>query len=181
MTVRRCKKDPGAKLDYDLTLGAGFENDTIASVTWIVPDGVVDEGQETPSTHTARIWISGGTLGVEYPITGRITTTGGRILDRTISLQIAENVKIVTKDPDSTEDYTIKWGRWLASKSDLIDVATWTAGTGITVADSSYTNKTSTVWLSGGSADSVVDARGRIETVGGRINYATIRVQLRSQ
>jgi hypothetical protein len=114
MTVRRCKKDPGAKLDYDLTLGAGFENDTIASVTWIVPDGVVDEGQETPSTHTARIWISGGTLGVEYPITGRITTTGGRILDRTISLQIAENVKVVTKDPDSTEDYTIKWGRWLA-------------------------------------------------------------------
>ena len=181
MTVRRCKKDPGAKLDYDLALGAGFENDTIASVTWIVPDGVVDEGQDTPDTHTARIWISGGTLGVEYPITGRLTTVGGRILDRTIYLQIAENVKVVTKDPDSTEDFTIKWGRWLASKGDLIDVASWEPGEGIAVEDDSYTNRTATVWLSGGSADSVIDVRGRIETTGGRINYATLRVQLRSQ
>lgn len=83
-------KDPDATLDYGLDWSEWLEpDDTISSVTWVVPEGVTKESENNSDT-MAVIWLSGGTAGAEYEVVCRITTTNGRIDDRTIQVYIAE-------------------------------------------------------------------------------------------
>jgi len=74
-------KDPHATLDYTLDWSAWLtettSNDTIASVAWTVPPGIMKTLQSNTST-TATVWLSGGVLTKVYPITCLITTLGGR-------------------------------------------------------------------------------------------------------
>lgn len=82
MTTFDARKDPDATLDYVWDWTAWLaENETISSVTWIVPDGIDQDSTSNDDT-TATIWLSGGTLGGTYEITCRITTNQGRIDDR---------------------------------------------------------------------------------------------------
>lgn len=86
-------KDPNALLDYtfDWTewLEAHTPADTIASATvevtgcTLVTSSVID-------AHKVSAWISGGTVDVPASATCRITTAGGRIDDRTLTLKIKE-------------------------------------------------------------------------------------------
>ena len=90
MSYRTYVKDPDATRDYvwDFApfLAAG---DTIASHVMVVDPGItLGTNSHTPSTVTAR--ISGGTAGLNYNVTARVTTTAGQIDDRTIVLQIRE-------------------------------------------------------------------------------------------
>jgi hypothetical protein len=85
-------KDPDAVLPFtvDWSDWLAAENDTAASVNWIVPAGLVK--QSTPpatlSAGKATAWFSGGTLGQIYPVTCRLTTVGGRVDDRTIQIAV---------------------------------------------------------------------------------------------
>lgn len=115
--IKKFAKAPAEKLDYAVDYAQelnGLE-DTIASSLWIVPsdtvddagnqaialdDGVtVDYSEDLPSptyalggtllTDTkATIHLSGGTLGEEYTIENRITTSDGRRYARQIVMQI---------------------------------------------------------------------------------------------
>ena len=78
-------KDPQALLDYELDWAPYLDSDVIGSATWEVPAGLVSEA-EANTTKTATIWLSGGTVGVRYSVVCRITTAGGRIDDRTITV-----------------------------------------------------------------------------------------------
>lgn len=83
------QKDPNATLDYQWNYAEWLDTDTIASHQIIVPIGLT----LVSSTHTSSAvtaWISGGTVGKTYAVVCRITTTAGRIDDRTISLEIRE-------------------------------------------------------------------------------------------
>jgi predicted Abi (CAAX) family protease len=89
-TVRQAYKDPDATLDYVWDWTAWLTDDeTIATVEWIVPDGIT-QGDTSNTTTTATTWFSGGTVGDSYPITCRITTDQGRIDDRTKTLRIKD-------------------------------------------------------------------------------------------
>lgn len=88
------RKNPAASLDYvfDWTRylsswGTYLPSDTIASVVWTVSAGIT-QGATSFTSKTATIFVSGGTAGNMETITCRITTSGGRIDERTISLQI---------------------------------------------------------------------------------------------
>ena len=85
------KKDPHAVLDYLFDWEAYLTpvTDTIASVTFILTGGLVEVSKANTATK-ATIFVSGGTAGTPATITCRITTAGGRIDDRTISLTIVE-------------------------------------------------------------------------------------------
>jgi len=84
--MKRIYKDPDATLDYSwdwadwLTAG---ETITTASVT--VPDGLT-LGVVSQLSGVVTAWVSGGTAGTEYKVYCRITTSEGRIDDRTIVL-----------------------------------------------------------------------------------------------
>lgn len=85
-------KDPNAVLDYGVNWALWLGSDTIASSTWIVPTGITkDPTLLDDFTNTAtRVWLSGGSAGVTYIITNRITTTAGRINDHSVKLKVKE-------------------------------------------------------------------------------------------
>jgi hypothetical protein len=82
-------KAPSDVLDYVVDLSnagandgsatdAGWlQGDTIASVTWTVPTGIVKNSQSTTTTK-ATIWLSSGAAGTDYLITGSFVTAAAR-------------------------------------------------------------------------------------------------------
>lgn len=78
--------DPSAILDYTVDWSDWLGVDTIASVTWTVPAGIVKASQAETTTK-ATAWISGGTAATEYAVACKITTAGGRTDERTIILR----------------------------------------------------------------------------------------------
>lgn len=88
------QKDPDAKLPFSVDWSDWLtgEGDTAASVTWIVPAGLVQESSPAPSlvNGKATVWLSGGTDLVDYSVTCRLTTTGGRIDDRTMRISVRQ-------------------------------------------------------------------------------------------
>jgi hypothetical protein len=70
------------------------------------------------------------------------------------------------KDPVAILDYTIDWSDWL--DTDTIKTSTWEADTGITIDATSGTTTATTVWLSGGTAETKYEITNTITTLGGR-------------
>lgn len=83
------KKDPNATLDYTVDWGPYLTplGDTIASVLWVLSSGLAQVSVSNTTT-AATIFVSGGVVDADETLTCRITTAGGRIDDRTITLKI---------------------------------------------------------------------------------------------
>lgn len=83
------KKDPNATLDYqfDWTEYLAPISDVISSVVWTLSAGLTQVSQSFTATN-AIIFVSGGVLDDIETIACKITTTGGRIDERTIQLNI---------------------------------------------------------------------------------------------
>ena len=75
-----------------------LQGQTIAAYDWVVPTGIT-EAAESVAAFSARgvsygvdtvhrITLSGGTLGTDYDVVSRITTSDGRILDKSITIMI---------------------------------------------------------------------------------------------
>lgn len=82
-------KDPNAVLDYSVDWSRWLDGDSIASSAWTVPTGLA-KVTETNTDTKAILWLSGGSAGQSYQVTNRITTTGGRTEDRTITIRVEE-------------------------------------------------------------------------------------------
>lgn len=85
-------KDPEAKLDYVIDWTELLSSDdNIESVEWNVPAGLVlDELQSSHTDKTATAWISGGSPGTSYNVECKVTTTGGRIDERSFRIIVRE-------------------------------------------------------------------------------------------
>lgn len=80
-------QDPQEKLDYTQDWSDELGADTIASDTWaIAPTGPTMSGETNPSTQSGTIFVQGLTAGTFYTLTHQVTTTAGRIFERTISI-----------------------------------------------------------------------------------------------
>ena len=86
MILAKYEKQPAEVKDYDIDYSEwlGPVADTVASTTAIVtsateavPTLEIDSIME--SSTTVKLWVSGGTGGVSYKVTVRMTTTGGRL------------------------------------------------------------------------------------------------------
>jgi hypothetical protein len=80
-------KDPDATLDFNIDWSDWLNGDYIMIVTWTVPTGLTKISQSRTDT-VATVWLSGGTLGVEYDVGCMITTSEGRRDERTISIKV---------------------------------------------------------------------------------------------
>lgn len=87
MALKWLPKDPDEVLDYLVDWSARLEADTIATSTWIVPDGITAD-TDSSAAATTTIWLSGGTLGETYTLLNRITTVGGRTMDQSVKISI---------------------------------------------------------------------------------------------
>jgi hypothetical protein len=82
-------KDPNSTLDYTINWASWLTTDTISAVAWTVETGITQTATSNTTT-TATIWLSGGEAGTEYTVTCRVTTTAGRIDDRSIAIRVAQ-------------------------------------------------------------------------------------------
>lgn len=99
-------KDPNDILEYPLDWADQMaeDQDTLASYeafvsvetddgTLVVMDGPNGEGLgEAPdfTDTTTKVWLSGGTAGVEYIVVNRVTTAGGRQYDHSRKIKIKD-------------------------------------------------------------------------------------------
>jgi hypothetical protein len=82
-------KDPDEVLDYQLNWAARLGADTISTSTWTVPEGITQDSASRTDT-TTTLWLSGGTSGQTYALLNRIVTVGGRTMDQTVSITLAD-------------------------------------------------------------------------------------------
>lgn len=83
-------KDPDATLNYTFDWSQWLENgEVIQTSVFTVESGLTNSGDSNDTT-TATITLSGGTVGESYTVTNRVTTNGGQIDDRSITISIAE-------------------------------------------------------------------------------------------
>lgn len=90
--LRWSAKDPADVLDYAIDWSAVLAElggDSIASTTWSVPAGLVG-GAEGVAGDVRTKFISGGTADTTYAVGCRITTTGGRTIERTVRLDVKD-------------------------------------------------------------------------------------------
>lgn len=84
------------------------------------------------------------------------------------------------KDPDATLDYKWDWTAWLAA-AETIDTVTWIVPDGITEGDTTHTDSTATIWLSGGTLGESYEITCRITTNQDRIDDRTRRIRVSSR
>ncbi|WP_432112848.1 hypothetical protein [Streptomyces sp. S1] len=90
MAVLDHKKDPDAVLDWVWDWNEWLdEGETILNSQFIASVGITVDS-ESSTTKTATVWLSGGTPGQVYQVTNRISTTGGRTDDRSITIRVVE-------------------------------------------------------------------------------------------
>lgn len=85
-------KDPNEVNDYKRDWTDELAGDSIVTSVWTVMSGGTDlviVSQEFNATKTT-IWLSGGSAGVTYILTNEVTTQGGRTLDWSVRIRVAE-------------------------------------------------------------------------------------------
>lgn len=113
-------KDPDAVLDYTFDWSEWLdEGETIVDHQAVIESGdaVIDSTSQTPSIIV--VWVSGGTLGTNVELRCRVTTSEGRIDDRSIIILIREVFAV-----DGCEDWPI-----IGYVSTGVDPAVWAAAT----------------------------------------------------
>lgn len=85
-------KDPNDVIFYQVDWSPWLAGgDTIATSTFIVPVGLVeDESKRDHTTTRTTIWLSGGTVDQEYWITNRVTTAGEMTIDKSFKVFVRE-------------------------------------------------------------------------------------------
>lgn len=91
--VTQIAKDPGATLDYAVDWSDWLEaGETISDSEWTVEAGLTEEASPAPSEldGITTIWLSGGTAGAYYTVTNTITTSVGRIDERSLIIRCVD-------------------------------------------------------------------------------------------
>ncbi len=94
------QKDPNSVLDYEfdwsaLTNGSGSSDwlslgETISSATVVVSAGLTKDSDTLVNSNTGvRVFLSGGSIGIEYTVACLIVTSDARTDERTITIYVA--------------------------------------------------------------------------------------------
>lgn len=97
------RKDPDAVLTYGIAWGDWLAGRTLSTAAWTVPAGLVkgvesinaaplvdDDGTSHAAGTVALVKLSGGTAGLSYTVSCRVTTTDGDVDDRSIVILCGE-------------------------------------------------------------------------------------------
>lgn len=81
------EKDPHSVLDYQVNWATWLDGDTIVASTWDVTAGLTNE-DDSNTTATATVWLSGGQANTYYTVINHITTAAGREEDAQINFTV---------------------------------------------------------------------------------------------
>jgi hypothetical protein len=87
--MRSETKDPDETLDYPIDWADFLGSDTISTSAWTAAAGITVSSESSTNT-TTTAFFSGGTAGISYLVTNRITTAGGRSVDRSFLLRVID-------------------------------------------------------------------------------------------
>lgn len=93
-------KDPDSVIDYGADYASWLSSgETISASAWLIDgttvsatdtvNGLTLDSATSSMTATAA-WLSGGTEGSTYTLTNRVTTSAGRVEDRSMTILCAE-------------------------------------------------------------------------------------------
>lgn len=82
-------KDPDEVADFGIDWTDLLAGDTILTSDWTVPTGITNDGS-TNTSALARITLSGGTAGVIYYLSNKITTASGYVWERTVAVAVVD-------------------------------------------------------------------------------------------
>jgi hypothetical protein len=81
------------------------------------------------------------------------------------------------KDPDEVLDYVLDWSARL--DGDTIATSIWIVDEALTKDSDSFTDSTTTIWLSGGTAPArALQLTNRVTTAGGRTKDQTVTLDI---
>ena len=81
-------KDPDSNLDYTFDWTEWLDGDTVASSTVTVTGGT--KGTTSNTSTAVTVWVSGGTSNQTITVACKITTSAGRIDERSVRLKVQE-------------------------------------------------------------------------------------------
>jgi hypothetical protein len=81
-------KDPDANLDYTFDWTEWLDGDSISSAEVTVTGGT--KGATSNTSTAVTVWVSGGTVGQTITVACKITTSAGRIDERSVRLKVQE-------------------------------------------------------------------------------------------
>ena len=84
------------------------------------------------------------------------------------------------KDPDAVLDYGFDWNNWLASSETIVS-AVWTIPAGITKVSQVETDGYTTIWLSGGTANTDYNLSCKMTSSDGRTDERTATIKVRNR
>lgn len=83
-------KDPQDSADFQIDWSTTLGTDQILTSVWSLPVGSgLTTSSNTFTTNKTTIWLAGGNLGT-HRIKNTITTNGGRIFERSVSLSVEQ-------------------------------------------------------------------------------------------
>ena len=87
-------KDPGASIDYAVDWGAGYlAGDSIAGSEWTVEPaeaGGIEVAATAAEAARTSAQLTGGIAGHVYRVSNRVTLSGGRIDERSLTIRVDE-------------------------------------------------------------------------------------------
>jgi hypothetical protein len=127
---------------------------SLSTSTWQAssPAGLtLSGGAIAAGNKKATVFTSGGTLGVTYTATDRVTTNDGQTLDFSILVEIVEEVwRREAKDPNAEETYAVEWDTVVPGVT--ISSFDFTVPTGLTKLAQSQSGTDTLVKIAGGTA-----------------------------
>lgn len=87
-------KDPDEALDYVIDWTAWLRGDTVTGASWVVTAGLT-KADEAFTGQTATVWLSGGVAVTQYAATCTVTTAGGRVGERSITITVRNTTNLV--------------------------------------------------------------------------------------
>lgn len=84
----------------------------------------------------------------------------------------------MNKDPQSTLDYALDWGPWLAPVQDTIADVSWSVPSGITEVKREASTTRAIIWLSGGTVGRTYELVCTITTAAGRTDERVLTIRV---
>ena len=90
MPLPSAEKDPNARLDYGFDWSTWLGDDTITASEWSSSPADLLLSGAAFGAKTTSTYAAGGDVGTSYVLTNRITTTAGRVDERSIKVKVKE-------------------------------------------------------------------------------------------
>ncbi len=169
----RFYKDPLDTIAYTLNWKNEIGLKTVISSNWASDPGLAIVAQSNID-QTSSVLVSGGTVGNVVRLTNTVTDSSGLIFVRPIDVVVQNRLSYSEKRTSERLTFTVDW----SDSTFEIATQTWLPVTGLTLSDQTFSDKSATVTVEGGTMGIVYGLRHRVNSVGGQILHKGFSIRI---